>query len=118
MLWNNGRCVMEICAAPGCKTWVRSLAGKGHLPTSLLAAVRRGKEGRDSWGQRFPSRLRWLPPERSPQYGELTFWGASTPGSVPHPCSVSIALWGTAAPSPAAPHAVGLSLALLGTGAQ
>lgn len=53
MLSNNGRCVMEICAAPGCKTWVRSLAGKGHLPTSLLAAVCRGEEGRDSWGRDF-----------------------------------------------------------------
>lgn len=105
MLWNNGRCIMEICAAPGCKAWVKSLAGKGHLPTSLLAAVRRGKEGRDSWGQRFPSRLRRLPPELSPQHGGLTFWAPQallcTPavsallrGARPPPPQLPPTLWG------------------------
>lgn len=70
MLCNDGRCIMEIgCAASGWKAWVKSPHGKGHLPTSLLAAVRGGKEGRDSWGQRFPSRLRRLPPELPPQLG-------------------------------------------------
>lgn len=84
-----------------------------HIPP-CSCAQRKGREGLLGAEISFPAPV-------APPGAVSTAWRADvlgTPGSALHPCSVSIAPWGTAAPSPAAPHAVGLSLALLGTGAQ
>lgn len=92
-----------------CCSWLQSVGEEPgwegtppHIPP-CSCAQRKGREGLLGAEISFPA-------PAAPPGAVSTAWRADvlgTPGSVLHPCSVSIALWGMVTPSPAAPPRCG-----------